>query len=449
MVETLLQFSDFILLLSCIFILLGSVIITIKTRFIQLSLFKTIFNLIKEQFIRPAKEESKELISPSKALFTAMSTTLGISTIVGPVIAIHLGGPGALLFFLLVSFFGSAATYVEVDLSLKYRKKLSDGTIMGGPMQYLAHIISPGAAKWYAICCLLLMITWSGAQANQLAAILDSPILQNYRISPMLSGGLISLFILAILIGGIKRISSFSAKLVPLMFVLYIGGNLWILFSNLDKLIPIFHEMLASFFSPVSMASGAIVGGITSTMRWGIFKGVQTCEAGIGTQAIPHTMADTQNPAAQGTLAMLSTFTAGLLAFLSGCVALITQTWQSQEIPLGINMVVESFQLYFSTFGVIIVIISTFLFGFGTILGNSYNGSQCYGYLTNNKRTRYYLLAVAVMIFIGSISEVKTVWSLIDLVLAAMSVPHMAALLINTLKQTQRTANKQQLSLQD
>ena len=423
------QLADYVLLLSCLFILLGSIVITVKTRFIQLNVFKALFELLKKQFQGGSQEESKEFISPNKALFTAMSTTLGISTIVGPIIAIQLGGPGALLCFLLTSFFGSAATYAEVNLSLKYRKKLPDGTVMGGPMQYIAQLLSPAAAKWYAFCCLLLMVTWSGAQANQLAAILDSSLLQNFRVAPIISGSVIACLILVLLLGGIKRIGTFSAKLVPLMFTLYIGGNLWIFCSSFDRLGPIFQQMFDSFFSPMSMASGVLVGGITSTLRWGIFKGTQACEAGIGTQAIPHAMADTQDPAAQGTLAMLSTFMAGILAFLSGCVALITETWQNETIPLGINMVAASFHQYFSTFGVLIVVVSAFLFGFGTILGNSYNGGQCYNYLTNNRWRGTYLGAATLMVFVGALAEVKMFWSLMDLVLAAMSVPHMAALL--------------------
>ena len=63
-----------------------------------------------------------------------MSTTIGIGAIVGPVIAIRWGGPGALLGFLLTAFLGSAATYTEVSLCIRYRKKLETGKILGGPM---------------------------------------------------------------------------------------------------------------------------------------------------------------------------------------------------------------------------------------------------------------------------------------------------------------------------
>lgn len=422
--------ADYLLFAVCVFILLGSIFISVKMRFVQLRFLPLLFKMLGSSIFKKKVSITDHTISPHKALFTAMSTTLGIGTIVAPVIAISLGGPGALFGFLLTAFFGSAATFAEVSLTMQHRKKLESGAIMGGPMQYLRILLSPAAAKWYALCCLFLMMAWSGAQANQLSAILNSPLLGNYRIPIAVSGGVVSVLILAILMGGIKRIGSFSSKCVPLMFVLYVGSCLWILGHNADKWGEMFSEMFRSACSPYPLATGAVVGGIVSTLRWGVFKGIQTSEAGVGTQAIPHSMAETKDPTLQATLAMLSTYTAGLVAFLSGSVALVTKTWQDPSLPLGMSMVAASFNQYFSYFGVAIVAICTILFGFGTILGNSYNGSQCYGYLTDNKKGRHYLVATAIMIFLGALSEVKTIWSLVDIVLACMAVPHMAALML-------------------
>lgn len=429
------ELSDYILFASCLFIILGSLLITLKTRMVQLRNLKILFRILINSLC-DKNSNSSNLISPHRALFTAMSTTLGISTIVAPIIAIHLGGPGALLGFLLTSFLGSAATFTEVSLCIQHRKKLNSGEVMGGPMQYIEVLLSPSAAKWYAICCLLLMITWSGAQANQLAAILDSPLLGNYRIPTFFSGLFITSSILIIFLGGIKRIGAFSAKLIPIMFILYSGASLLILCFNVEKLGSIFQDMFQSALSPVAMASGTLVGGIVSTLRWGIFKGTQACEAGIGTQAIPHSMAETNNPETQGAVAMLSTYTAGILAFLSGCVTLVTETWQNPELPLGISMVAASFEMYFSSFGVAIIIFCTFLFGIGTILGNNYNGGQCFAYLMDNRKNRYYIVGATAMVFIGTVAEVKMLWSFMDLILASMAVPHMAALLRHVFKRT-------------
>lgn len=421
--------TDYILFIACIFILAGSVYISFKLRFVQLRFIPKLFSLLRASGADKGEMEGACAISPHKALFTAMSTTMGVSTFVGPVIAIHLGGPGALLGYLLTSFFGSAATYAEVSLAIKHRKQFDNGVIMGGPMQYLKELISPFAANWYAGCCLVLMTVWSGTQANQLAAIFDSPLLGAYRIPTLVSGAIIAFLTIVTLMGGIKRVAALSSKLVPTMFSLYMVACLWIIVVNIDQFGAIMRTIFAGVFSPSEMATGTLVGGVISALRWGIFKGTQANEAGVGTQAIPHSMAETKDPVSQGMLAMLSTYMAGAVAFISGYVALVTNTWQDSTLPLGVSMVAASFELYFSSLGIAIVAISALLFAFGTILGNSYNGSQCFGYLTGNRAIGYYFLAAAGMVFIGAIAEVKTVWSVIDIVLAFMIVPHMSALI--------------------
>jgi AGCS family alanine or glycine:cation symporter len=430
--------ADFILYASCLCILAGSAFLTWKTRFIQLRLFPALFKMVGASFFKKNQVEGQHTILPYKALFTAMSTTLGIGTIVGPVIAIHMGGPGALIGFLLTAFLGSAATYVEVSLSIQSRQKLPSGQIMGGPMQYLKVLLSPMAAKVYAICCFILMMSWSGAQANQLAAILDSPLMGSYRIPALVSGGAIGLIVFVLLTGGIKRIGSIESKLIPVKFVLYLGACFWILLSDLPKLGGVIGTIFQSAFSPYAMASGTVVGGLMSALRWGVFKGTQACEAGIGTQTIPHSMAETNDAEGQGTLAMFSTYAAGFVGFLSGCVALMTGTWEDPSLPLGMSMVAASFKLYFASFGVAAIASCAFVFAFGTILGNSYNGGQCFGYLTQNRRLTLYYAATSFMIFLGSILDVKLVWTCTDIILAGVALPHMAALVIYAIRQPEK-----------
>lgn len=427
--------STYLLFIVCIFILIGSIFITFKLRFVQLRLLPTLISTLSGSFKKQKNEEDSHTIPPQRALITAMSTTIGVGTIVAPFIAINLGGPGALIGFLLTAFFGSAATFVEVNLSIKHRKNYDDGSVSGGPMQYLSHILSKPAAKWYATCCLILMAVWSGAQANQLALILNAPYMGSFKIPTYLSGILFVVLTLYTLSGGIKRLGAISAKLVPLMFLVYLTTSFWIIGSNIDLLPSIFAQIFTSFFMPQELTTGVIIGGIIGALRWGVFKGIQTTEAGIGTQSIPHSMAKTNNPEAQATLSMLSTYTAGFVALISGLVALITKTWQDESLPLGITMVAASFEQYFSYFGIIIITISCLLFGFGTILGNSFNGGQCWAFLTTNKKPIPFYIIISVMIFMGAILETRLVWTLIDFVLAAMAIPHMYALIVHTIRE--------------
>ncbi len=278
------------------------------------------------------------------------------------------------------------------------------------------------------------MPAWSGAQANQLAAMLSSPLLGEYQIPSFISGLVVALLVTVLLVGGIKRVGAVEAKLIPFKFILYVGACLFILLSNTSKLGDVISLIFSSAFSPYAMASGTLVGGFVSALRWGIFKGTQCCEAGLGTQTIPHSMAETKDPVTQGALAMCSTYASGFISFLSGCVSIVTNTWQDPSLPLGMSMVAASFNMYFASFGIIGIAVCAVIFAFGTILGNGYNGSQAFGYLTQNKRLKYFYLFTALMILFGSILDVKLVWAFTDIILAFMALPHIFALVVYALK---------------
>ena len=425
---------DGILFISAIIILIACVILSIKTRFIQFRMLPYMAkSLVASMRGSKSDKEEDNKILPHKALFTAMSTTLGISTMISPVIAIHLGGPGALIGYLLTTILGSAATYTEVSLAMLHRKEQANGKIMGGPMQYLEQLLSPALAKWYAFFCLLLMCAWSGAQANQLAAILASPLVGSFSVPTVVTGAVLALFVTAILLGGIKRISDFSAKLVPVMFTLYLGASFWIIFSNLEKMPELIALVFKSALSPYQLATGSIVGGVASALRWGIFKGMHSNEAALGTQTIPNSMSQS-GAMHQGALSMVSTYSAGFVAILSGFVALITNTWQDPTLGLGIDMVAASYQMYFSTAGIVIVVFCAGLFGVGTALGNGFNGGHCFEYLTKNRFSSLYVIGSGLVIFLGAISEVTVFWAMSDIVLALVAVPHALSLVLISFK---------------
>jgi AGCS family alanine or glycine:cation symporter len=419
------SFVDSILFMCAIVILGASIVISLKTGFIQ---FRALPYLAKSFFTRKKGECCAKTVLPHKALWTAMSTTVGLGTMISPVIAIRLGGPGALLGYFLCMLFGSAATFVEVASAVAHRKRFADGSISGGPMPYLEALISPKLATWYAVFCMTLMAAWSGAQANQLAAIMASPLMGSWAVPHALTGIVVAICVLILLVGGIKWIAEFSEKVVPVIFVIYIGACLWIIGHNLDRLPAVFSSIFSSCLTPQQFATGTIVGGIAESLRWGIFKGVHSTEAGLGTQTMPHSMAATQDPFAQGMLGMCSIFSAGLLAILGGIVALISGTWLDPALEVGITMVARSFQIYFPLCGNAIIIILAFKFAFGTILGNCFNGSCCFSYLTRGRYLRGYFLIVTVMTFVGAICKMTLFWATADLVIAAVAIPHVLSL---------------------
>jgi alanine or glycine:cation symporter, AGCS family len=441
MFNTILFIGDFILFLSGIFTLLVSFFISCQTRFVQIRKIPEMFRLLVKK-----KKEGEKTLDARHALFTAMSTTLGISTIVSPVIAIHMGGPGVIVGFLLATFLGAGINYAEVTAALAHRFK-KEGRIIGGPMGYIGFVFSPFWAKWYAFFAAIMLLVWTSAQANQLAEMLASPLLGDFVIPKWITGILLGALVVKTLFGGIKRIGSYSAALVPVMFTLYVGACLWIIVSNSSFLMHQLADVFLTFWRPKTFVTGAAVGGIVSAMRWGVMKCLHGSEAGVGTQTIPHSLAEVQNPQKQGILAMVSTYSAGLILILSSFVALITESWLHTSLPVGISMVAFSFKLYFAELGLVIVVLSVILFAFGTILGNSFNGSQCYLYLFSRRYLNYFYCSVAFIVFFGAVSDVKLIWSLVDYALVFILLPNVSSLVVLAIKHPTIFSQQDQMSV--
>lgn len=414
------EFSDKILTIPYMIILLGSIIITFKTRFVQIRMFPKMLRLFLKS---PKKNENgdEQTIQSRNALFTAISTSIGIGNIVGPIIAIKLGGPGALLGFMIAVFFGAATIFTEVTLAVAYRTPLKDGGFAGGPMQYLKKAFHPALGKFYGFTVAILLLAWSTNQANTLA-----DILQTYSVPTYATGLFLAILTLIYLIGGIKKIGQLSSKIVPVMFVMFCTISLWIIFINASKIPEVISLIFKSAFTAKAL-SGASIGLL---LRWAIAKGTQASEGGVGTATIPHSMAKVKIPTDQGILAMLSTYSVGFVCTLSGFVVLLTETYKG-DTPLGISMLAKSFAMHTPYhIGSVVLVICTFLFALGSIIGNSYNGSQGFLHVTKNRFVNLYYLAMGVIIFFGSIFPVEFVWSVVDFFVIPVALINISAVVI-------------------
>lgn len=421
--EVIYQVSEKFLYLPFLALLIGSILLSFKTRFVQIRKLPAMFKLLFGNFFIHPKKREIHTVAANKALFTAMAATIGIGNIVAPVIAIGFGGPGALLGFMLATLFGGASTYTEVTLAMKHRKKLPDGTILGGPMQYLKDCISPFIAMLYAALGFILIAVWQSNQSNTL-----STLLVPYNIPTYVSGFVITFLVLFALVGGIKRVSNIAEALVPLMFFLYSGATLWIIACNIDKLPSVIALIFSDAFAPKALGGAALGVGIHHALRWGLSAGFYSNEAGMGIAPIPHSMAETQKPVDQGILSMVSVYSNGFLCLLSGLTILITGIWQ-QGTPFDITMIVKALSMYFPMLGPVILSLSAVMFAFTTILGNGYNGSQCFLYATKNKYIYAYYILIGLIIFFGAVAEVKFVWALSDFFMAPVAVIHISSLL--------------------
>lgn len=408
--------------LACSFLFVG-IVLSFMTKFPQFRHVKLLFKTLR---MKKSEESTQNTMSPLHALYTAMSTSLGMGNIMSPAVAVAIGGPGALFWLIVYALFGSVTKFCEVFFAVTYKRYAHDGSIIGGPAGYL-YQVHPFLAAWYATFSIILFSSWSALQSKTLAITYA-----RYGIEEQLCGGVLAAFILLMLISGTKTIGKFASKIVPLLFICYLAAAFIILFGNIPALLKGIKLIFSSAFTGTGAIKGFIGASAALALREGIFKAAFTTEAGVGTAAIPHAYADTNNPLQQATLGMYSIFVNTFLCTVSGLVALTTDVWQTGKTSNDLTL--DAFTKALPTFGPIALTATITICIIGATLGNSFNGSRSFGYLTKNRWMKVYYGAVSFMIFGASILDIPTLWGLADLILPLIAVPNMVGLLILTHK---------------
>ncbi len=405
-------------------VFLGSgIILTLKTRFVQIRAFPRLVTLLKKGVKHHHEVKNEKTINPFQAVFAAMATTIGMGNIVGPSIAIMTGGPGALFWLIAYSFFGSVTKFTEVLFAVNMRTRLQDGTIIGGPTQYLK-AVSGFLARWYAALTLFMFAGWSGMQANTLASIFSMESMPRVA-----TGSALAIFTFIVLIGGIKRIGSLASKLVPLMFVLYVGFALSILLSDIPALFGAIALVFKSAFTYQAAAGGFLGATLLSAMRVGIHRNMHITEAGLGSSSIAHSMTDADKAPDQAILAMFSIICDTTIAFLSGLLVLATGVWLTTT-TFSNTLMYEVFKNYSSGLGKWVLFTSITLFVVTTVIGNSFNASQSYASFFKERGMKWFYAFLCLIIFGGALMKVQLIWEMMDIIQVLVAIPHIIGLLI-------------------
>lgn len=423
---TLIALLNSYLSLPALLLFLGTgIILTFKTGFAQIRAFPRFVYLLTHG-LGKSKLHAKT-INPFHALFSAMATTIGMGNIVGPSMAISIGGPGALFWLILYIFFGSVTKFTEVTFAVYARTTTGGGNILGGPSQYLK-MVAPWLGTWYAALTIFLFTGWSSVQVNTLSCIWAQE-----GISPWISGALAVILLLVVVLGGVQRIGYVASRIVPLKFLLYVGFVLLILAQSPAAVLSALKMVLHCAFTPQA-ACGAITGiTLFTVMREGIYKSIFITEAGVGTSSIAHSLADVDKPTDQGILALFSGIADMFLCLLSGLLTLVTGVWTTGA--LNNTLIYQAFKLHSPVAGgQFVLLLSILLFVLTALIGNTYNGSQSFAVFAPYKYVKYYYIVSALVAFSGAFVAVPFIWNIMDILLVSVAIPNLLGVLILAFK---------------
>ena len=305
------QFNEFLILLDSnlsgswwfpILLVGTGIFFTIYLGFPQFRFFGKAWHLVSG---KNKKTDSDGETTAFEALTTAMSGAVGTGNIGGVALAIWTGGPAAIFWMWITAIFGMTTKFVEVTMGHKYRTKLEDGSISGGPMYYIESALN---MKWAGILfAFLMMITAIGSgnmpQINNIALVMNT----EFSVPKLFTGLFLGILLWIIIIGGIKRIASVASKIIPIMGLIYFGGALIILSENYQNIIPSFNAIFSQVFTGSAAVGGFLGASFAMSLKYGVARGLYSNEAGQGSSPIAH--ASSKNKSIdQGVVSILEPF---------------------------------------------------------------------------------------------------------------------------------------------
>ena len=187
--------------------------------------------------------------------------------------------------------------------------------------------------------------------------------------------------------------------------------------------------------------SGGIFGEITASafgsIRWGVSRGVFSNEAGLGASGISACAADTKDYIRQGYISMTGVFLDTIVICVATGLALAVSGAFGEKDSLGrplqgMDLTLAAYRNVFGSAGERFISICIVLFALATIVAWAYQGEKAFEFLMHGKSERnvIYRFLFALIVFVGSVCPLKTVWDLSDICNGLMAVPNLICILV-------------------
>jgi AGCS family alanine or glycine:cation symporter len=385
-------------------------------------------------------EEAEGDINHFQALSAALAATVGMGNIGGVAVAITMGGPGAIFWMWVSALVGMATKFFTCTLAIMYRGKDSEGKLQGGPM----YVIREGLGKkwtpmayFFSFCGLIGCLPIF--QSNQLTQIVRDTVLvplsltspEAHFTSDFITGILLMILVAIVIFGGIKRIGTVAATLVPFMVVLYVAGVFYIILTHIGELPYYLSLIVTDAFRGDYVNSESVFGGaLGAVIITGIRRAAFSNEAGIGTESMAHGAAKTSEPVREGLVAMLEPAIDTLLVCTMTALAiLMTGVWLNTDMD-GVTLTAMAFSEGIPYLGLPILILCVVIFALTTMFTYSYYGSKCLSFMLGAGKKHAFNYFYILSVVFGAVASIGAVINIIDSSFAMMAIPTMLSTII-------------------
>ncbi|MCQ2402026.1 MAG: sodium:alanine symporter family protein [Lachnospiraceae bacterium] len=413
--------------------------LSVRTGFPQVGRFKFIWRNTFGSLFRKGetKDGDKKNLTPFQAVTTALASTVGTGNIAGVTGAIFVGGPGAVFWMWFAAFFGMVTKFAEIVLAMKYREKDEKGAYEGGPMYYIKNGLGKNWMWLAVIFSIFGGLASFGigniAQSSEISGALNSL----FGVTPLVAGIILAVIVALIIIGGIKSIGTVTSYIVPFMSIFYIIAGIFVIILKITQIPAMFALIFREAFSFKAIEGGFMGIVIMNAMKQGFARGVFSNEAGLGSAPIAHAASTTKEPVKQGMWGVFEVFVDTIVICSITCFAvLLSGIYQadggvSAFGSKGAAAAAAFNQILPGTIGGTVIQISLLFFALSTILGWSYYGEKCWGFITNNNKivNWVYKIIFIIMCVVGATGSGTLMWDISDTLNGLMAIPNLIALL--------------------
>lgn len=441
-----------------LFLLGTGLICTIATRGFQIShlghwLRRTFGSLAKEGRVVGDVGAMSQL----QAFCTALLATIGTGNITGVSTAICIGGPGAVFWMWIAAILGMMIKFCENVLGIYYRRRNSGGAWAGGAMYYLKDGLGSkkGCKKIGSILAVLFssfaVLASFGignvGQINKIILNFESVFFSETDIGTVagFSGmrlliGLILMVVGAfIIMGGFRRLSSISEKLVPFMSAVYILGCIIVILLHVTNIPTVFASIFKFALGTKALAGGAAGTAIQATMKTvesGCKRGVFSNEAGLGSSVMAHINSSTREPVQQGMWGIAEVFVDTMVICTMTALVVLGSGYIDLSTGLvagGIDdtiLVARAFGDTLGRGGEVFVVFCITLFAFTSVMGWSFYGARSMEYLFGDVWARVYRVFFILLIVLGAVVEPSLALDISDTFNGLMMIPNLIGILV-------------------
>ena len=416
---------------------LGGIFFTFRFDFVNVRLFRHGIDCVRGKFDNP---DDPGEISHFRALTSALSATVGLGNIAGVAVAIAAGGPGAIFWMWLVAFFGMSLKFSSCTLAQMYRQIGPDGHVLGGPMVYLRDGIAEqkpslawlGQALALLFAVLTLLASFGGGNMFQGKMSFEIardvlPGIDAIPTAPWIAGGALALLVGAVIIGGIRRIGEVTGRLVPAMCLFYVSICLIIIVTNITQVPALLLDIFIQAFSP-----NALFGGFIGVLVQGTRRAAFSNEAGLGSAAIAHAAARTDEPIREGSVAMLGPFIDTIVVCTMTALAILITEVHDPGAQMswaeGAVLTARAFGTLTTSAQYLLVIV-VLVFAYSTMISWSYYGERAAEFLFGKAGILPYRIAFVFFVALGPVLKVDDVLDFSDMMLLSMAFPNILGMI--------------------